>query len=57
MTIPLPILLTIPIVLVSAIRQQQVSCRNWAWVVYERRLAGAPRPAWASSGYVDLDAK
>jgi len=57
MTIPLPIRLAIPIVLVSASRQQQAGGRNWAWVVYERRLAGAPRPAWASSGYVDLDAK
>jgi hypothetical protein len=57
MTIPLINLLTIPIMRGSAIRQQQASLRNWAWVAYGRRLANAPRPVWASSGYVDLDAR
>jgi hypothetical protein len=57
MTIPLINLLTIPIVPGSAIRQQQASRRNWAWVAYGRRLANASHPVWASSGYVDLDAR
>jgi hypothetical protein len=50
------ILFTVPILLVAAIRQQQAVVTG-AWVVYGRRFAGARRPVWAPSGYVDLGAK